>query len=289
MKHAKSLAKIMFVAFLIVFSVAYVSVGAVSFTIKNTYLTLMVDGTVKVVQNIVAENPPVEVSLKLLGEPLIIEVVSGEVKVPVEVNDLTAKFTAFERSNTLTYYTADLTEKKGEEWILHYICNQTTYVILPEEALVYSIEPSNFEISLENGKVVLIMPPGEVRISYILIPITLEKTETPPQPSRTPTPTTYASPLDYLLYIILALIAIFLMFMVFRRLISSKTSFIELDERDKLIVDVIRRLGEAPAQKIMEETGIPKTPLYRRLKKLEKAGVIESVLRSGKTYYRVKK
>jgi len=161
-----------------VFSVAYVPVGAVNFTVKNTYLTLMVDGTVKVDQNVVVENPPVEVSLKLLGEPLIIEVLSGEVKVPVEVSDLTARFTAFERNNTLTYYTADLTEKKGEEWILHYICNQTTHVILPEEALVYSIEPNSFEISLENSKVVLIMPPGEVRISYILIPTTLEKTET---------------------------------------------------------------------------------------------------------------
>jgi len=70
---------------------------------------------------------------------------------------------------------------------------------------------------------------------------------------------------------------------------GSKHSLIELDERDKLIINVIKRLGEVPAQKIMEETGIPKTPLYRRLKKLEKAGIIESVLRSGKTYYRVKK
>ena len=92
-----------------------------------------------------------------------------------------------------------------------------------------------------------------------------------------------------MLYIILALIAILLIYVVFKRLISSKTSFIEIDERDKLIVDVIRRPGEAPAQKIMEETGMPKTPLYRRLKKLEKAGIIESVLRSGKTYYKVKK
>ena len=56
------------------FSVAYVPVGAVNFTVKNTYLTLMVDGTVKVDQNVVVENPPVEVSLRLLGEPLIIEV-----------------------------------------------------------------------------------------------------------------------------------------------------------------------------------------------------------------------
>jgi len=281
--------KVVFIVSLIMLSTVCISAKAASFTVKNTYLTLMVDGTVKVVQNIVVENPPVEVSLKLLGEPLIIEALSGDVKVPVEVSDLTAKFIAFEQNNTLTYYTSDLTEKKGEEWILQYVCNQTTRIILPEEALVYSVEPSDFEISIENSKVVLIMPPGNIRISYILIPLTLEKTVSSSQPSGTSASTTYASPLNYILYIILALTAIFLAYVVFKRLMGSKHSLIELDERDKLIINVIKRLGEVPAQKIMEETGIPKTPLYRRLKKLEKAGIIESVLRSGKTYYRVKK
>ena len=261
MEFAKSLVKVVFIVSLIMLSTVCISAKAASFTVKNTYLTLMVDGTVKVVQNIVVENPPVEVSLKLLGEPLIIEALSGDVKVPVEVSDLTAKFIAFEQNNTLTYYTSDLTEKKGEEWILQYVCNQTTRIILPEEALVYSVEPSDFEISIENSKVVLIMPPGNIRISYILIPLTLEKTVSSSQPSGTSASTTYASPLNYILYIILALTAIFLAYVVFKRLMGSKHSLIELDERDKLIINVIKRLGEVPAQKIMEETGIPKTPL----------------------------
>jgi len=136
LEFAKSLVKVVFIVSLIMLSTVCISAKAASFTVKNTYLTLMVDGTVKVVQNIVVENPPVEVSLKLLGEPLIIEALSGDVKVPVEVSDLTAKFIAFEQNNTLTYYTSDLTEKKGEEWILQYVCNQTTRIILPEEALV---------------------------------------------------------------------------------------------------------------------------------------------------------
>ncbi len=63
----------------------------------------------------------------------------------------------------------------------------------------------------------------------------------------------------------------------------------ELDERDQTILEALRRLGEATAAMLVKETGIPKSPLYRRLKRLEEAGVIESRRLRGKTYYRLRK
>ncbi len=63
----------------------------------------------------------------------------------------------------------------------------------------------------------------------------------------------------------------------------------ELDERDQAILDALKRLGDATASMLVKETGIPKSPLYRRLKRLEEAGMVESRRVKGKTYYRLKK
>ena len=63
----------------------------------------------------------------------------------------------------------------------------------------------------------------------------------------------------------------------------------ELDERDQSILEALRRLGEATAAMLVKETGIPKSPRYRRLKRREEAGIIESRRLRGKTYYRLRK
>ena len=61
-----------------------------------------------------------------------------------------------------------------------------------------------------------------------------------------------------------------------------------LDDRDEAIVKALKS-GPLSAQEIMERTGIPKTPLYRRLKKLERMGVVESFSRGGKTFYKLRR
>jgi uncharacterized membrane protein len=60
----------------------------------------------------------------------------------------------------------------------------------------------------------------------------------------------------------------------------------ELDYRDEQIIEALRSLGgRATAQELMRKTGIPKTPLYRRLSRLEEAGLIKSSRVRGVTYY----
>lgn len=63
----------------------------------------------------------------------------------------------------------------------------------------------------------------------------------------------------------------------------------ELDERDQAILEALKRLGEATASMLVKEAGIPKSPLYRRLRRLEEAGIIESRRVKGKTYYKLRK
>ncbi|MEM0340632.1 MAG: winged helix-turn-helix transcriptional regulator [Acidilobaceae archaeon] len=63
---------------------------------------------------------------------------------------------------------------------------------------------------------------------------------------------------------------------------------LELDDRDKAIIETLREQGEATVAELQQKTGIPKTPLYRRLKKLEEMGLIEPRETGGARKYRLK-
>ncbi len=62
---------------------------------------------------------------------------------------------------------------------------------------------------------------------------------------------------------------------------------LELDERDKAIIEALKEKDKT-ASELMEETGIPKTPLYRRLRKLIDAGIIDYYEENGTRKYRLK-
>ena len=63
----------------------------------------------------------------------------------------------------------------------------------------------------------------------------------------------------------------------------------ELDERDKAIIELIREKGPLTAPEISESTGIPKSPLYRRLRRLVDEGVLEARRVSGRTVYSLRR
>ncbi len=62
-----------------------------------------------------------------------------------------------------------------------------------------------------------------------------------------------------------------------------------LDERDKVILSLLEERGEMTAAEISEASGIPKSPLYRRLKRLVEEGYIEARRAAGKTVYRLRR
>ncbi|ESQ24599.1 MAG: IclR helix-turn-helix domain [uncultured Acidilobus sp. OSP8] len=63
-----------------------------------------------------------------------------------------------------------------------------------------------------------------------------------------------------------------------------------LDDRDRAILSAISRLGgEATASQVMNETNIPKSPLYRRLDKLVRLGYLEEVMKGNTKVYRCKR
>lgn len=62
-------------------------------------------------------------------------------------------------------------------------------------------------------------------------------------------------------------------------------SLLSLDSTDKQIIDAIDQYGEITAKDLIDVTGLPKSTLYRRLKKLSDMGIVGSKVKGGVTYY----
>ena len=63
-----------------------------------------------------------------------------------------------------------------------------------------------------------------------------------------------------------------------------------LDDRDAAILSALAKMGgEATASDLISATGIPKTPMYRRLAKLVRLGYLEEGTRGGVKVYRCKR
>ncbi len=262
-----------------------------SYTV-NVVVEVFIDGSAKITYNVTTYRPPVQLTLPLLGEPFYVEAYSDNESIPVEYNSTHIFFTAIHNMTTIVYFTGNLTVKKGDEWTLTIRSPWKTTVILPSEALVYEISPEDFEPTLIHGKVGFTFNPGTIEVKYILIPAPIQSNTTKLQPTQTRTNSTGEeenlwSLLGKTSIIIIVVTVIFFYMKRYRR--GGTRPLEELDERDRKIIETLIREGELTAQELIEKTRIPKTPLYRRLKRLVSQGYLETITRSGKTYYRIRK
>lgn len=256
----------------------------------SVVVEVYVDGSAKITYNVTVSQPPIQLTLPLLGQPFYAEAWSDNESIPVEYNDTSITFTATGDNTIIVYYTSNLTSKKGDEWTLKIHSPWRITVILPPEALVYDVQPQEFEPTVVNGKVGFTFNPGDIEIKYIIVPTPIKtSTTTPTTIHGNITQTSGDTWLLVAKTLILAAVVVAI-FLFVKRIRGKKTSQLEeLDERDKKIIETLIREGELTAQELIEKTKIPKTPLYRRLKKLVSQGYLETVNRGGKTYYRVRK
>lgn len=257
---------------------------AYSYEISSTTLVVNIDGSVEITQILKYITPGENITISLLGDPLYVEVVSGGIPQPVEIQD--NKLLIVEplgEELIIKYIVSNLTNKTGKEWTLTYNSPWETGLILPDEAIVLSLSPETFDVDIINNTVVLLFPPGEINVKYMLIPAAGE------QPSETSISHLGGNELITLLIILIILSSmVYLGYrLIYRR---RKVHIIKstLDERDNQIINILASHGELTAKEIMEKTGIPKTPLYRRLKRLVRQGYIEQKAIGGVTYYKIK-
>jgi len=307
-------------------------VAQTSYTCERVVYEVFVDGSVFVNYTINVEEAPATIVLEPEAPPVLAWAVdeAGNV-IPVDFNDTSIAFTVYEPATVnVTYYTLSLTSKNGPYWTLNVAPPCTAYIVLPDEAVPIEVNPANPEVALVNGRLALVFQPGNVSITYMLVP------PPPPPPGEAETTTTSTAgaaaptgtaatttttaaaggtgetpaatttgtaggeaPLaadggSATLAAALVAVAAAGLFLAFRLrnrggggqapTVSTRAA---LDERDQLIVEALRS-GPKTASELMQETGIPKTPLYRRLKRLVEEGIVEAFDEGGVRKYRLR-
>lgn len=301
----------------------YVAASAASpSTCDSVALIVYNDGGVWVNENLTVTNAPSNITVSLLATPLTLyaEDQNG-VPLPVSYSNTTAIITVYGPGKIiLRYYTLGLTSKTGYSWKLSFTAQCPAIVVLPGDAVPVRVEPTPSP-TLYKGQAALRFPSGEkVLVEYYIIPGGAPQpsatTSQPPSitstynagtqssqaPIGTKSPNTSTSNTGmnkYLWAIIIALLAVFAGFAYLQRTrrvggastpsqASVETLINRLDERDRSILEALR---ERPmtAVELQQVTGIPKTPLYRRLKRLLDEGLIEYYEENGVRVYKLKK
>jgi uncharacterized membrane protein len=263
-------------------------------------VTVYPDGGVMLMYRLTVKDAPANITLKVPRNAIYISAYDGGEPAPYlydEARGLLSLVT-FSGDVMVKVYVLELTSKEGAIWRLQLgSVDFETLVALPTEALIVTVKPGDFTVRLVNNTLYLVFKPGSyVEIEYVLTPKTTPApaTEPAPLPEQT-TPTRGFAPTTLLLLagiLALAIVAGALLLLRTRRAASKllEVTALEegLDERDKLILETLKNMGEATAPTLQKATGIPKTPLYRKLEKLEKMGLIESEWKGGAKAYRIK-
>lgn len=225
--------------------------------------------------------------LPCIGEALyIIDYYPNEsTYVEIENNTLTIINLESQKINVQISYLTYLAKPEGNVWNLSFKGNYPVKVILPENAIPIYINPEPKTMSKIDERIVIELEPGNVTITYLFIAKSkTERTSPPPSQPYIPTLT--------MLTVIGGLIAIIIiLFFVVRFTKKSKVrrKSIELDEREKHIIKLLKEHGEMSASDLLKLTGIPKASFYRRIRRLITLGYIEQVKKKGRTIYRLKK
>ncbi|MGC9071213.1 MAG: helix-turn-helix transcriptional regulator [Acidilobus sp.] len=200
----------------------------------------------------------------------------------------------------VSYLSLQATSKKGALWEANFTMPCGGDVILPKGATPIYVSPIPIQAYSENESPVLVMPYGPVTIDYMVPPPTVTTSSVITSPSTSITTITSSSPMTPVRVVMSAILPMVIVAVVIIAGAGAAIAFMkrgggagpptELDDRDRSILSAIGRLGgEATASQIMNETQIPKTPLYRRLDKLVKMGYLEEGIKGGLKVYRCKR
>lgn len=259
--------------------------------VDNVLIYVYPDGSVEVNQVIIIDNPPRNVSVKLIGNPIYVEIYSGNTPISYEIEDTYLTFMAIEEITTIKYIILDLTTKTYNEWHIEYNSPYPSTIFLPEGVLILNISPQNFNISIINNSLGLVFPSGYVNITYII----LHQIDSEPRYDYEYNIFTIFLN-NYFIFFIIILFFISITFIYstlrrrrdWRKYMTFKEAN-NLDERDQMIINTIKEHGELTAKDIIRYTKIPKTPTYRRLKRLVREGYLEAFHKGGQIFYRLKK
>jgi len=250
-------------------------------TSETLTLTVYLDGFVLINHELELNQTYPSINVTLLGETYEDLLVVDEKSLPLDYSAATGKATIYSLNATQTkisYFTPDLTSKTGKYWSLSTEVSTSTKVILPEDALIISLNNVPELIESSNGQVSLLMPSGTIEITYIAEHSLY---------SQTPSYKTWQL-IAIVSFPIITSIAFALWFLRRKKPPQPKELTDEVDvdklfEKEKYLrpeeVQVIRFLAEkhgtAFEAELYEKLNLPRTTTWRLLKRLEKMEIVD--------------
>ncbi len=276
------------------------------YSVESLSLTVYSDGYVKVSEIIIPENYTVSFSISLLAtnvEGLTVIDENGN-PLPYKING-SILTVYFENAIPIkiTYYTPDLTSKKGAIWSVRFSSTIPVKITFPDNAVIVDLTDIPLEISGNS----ILMPPGNQTVSYVLQyrPVGTEAPAAPTSGTTTElfnstapsssgsssqgSSTSSGGSTNWTMVGVLALLALAAGggFLYMRRGGEEKAIGIGREDferrlkeyeltkdEEKALLYLFDRGGKAKQAEVREMLGIPKTTAWRMFQRLEKQGLV---------------
>lgn len=269
-------------------------------TCTNSVIEVYPDGSVLINETISVQEAPSNITVRLLAPPIYIFAIDSDgIPLPLNYNNTHAIISVYSPGQvTLSYYTLNITAKEGDIWTLTLEAKCPTTIILPDNSVPVSMNPTPNPVLIGNRTGFEFPPDTTITMNYYVLPSQFipPHTNTPGTTlTTTTTETTTAGQNNYVYLIPIILLLIILLYLFQRtrgqkssgEIITTPPRSGSLDDRDQKILEALKRKPMS-APELMHETGIPKTPLYRRLKRLVDEGFIEYYEENGVRIYRLR-
>lgn len=245
-------------------------------------LTTYLDGYVLVSYELEINQTYPSINITLLGETFDQIIINDEKNLPLTYT--IAESEAFIHSLganqiQISYFTSDLTSKKGKYWTLNAEASINATIKLPEDVSIISLNNVPELIESADGQVAIVMPPGIIEIIYVSEHVFYSRS----QDLEIWQPIVIAS------LPVIASIAFAIWFLRRRKTSSKPRVCVEEVDVTKLLkkekhlrqeeVQVIHFLAEkngtAFEAELYEKLNLPRTTTWRLLKRLEKMEIVD--------------
>ncbi|MEM4235273.1 MAG: hypothetical protein QXU75_09030 [Candidatus Methanomethylicaceae archaeon] len=260
---------------LALFAILLLFPSVIAQNIQETSITVYRDGFVHVRMVIATEENLASIIIPLLtpnvsnvvvydeaGDPLDYEIyVSSNANIreaTIEIYSLGAS------SVRLEYDTNALTSKLGNLWTFSVNAPFEFSVYLPENSTVMYLNVPPKSIATEGERIKIEFYPGYCEVSY----------EVGPQVQPKP-PATAEQPLMFYLIAGILVAGVLIFIIIFLRIRRAKT-FDSLKDDEKRVLEFIKKNGNKALEAELRDAfpEIPRTSMWRLLKRLEKQGII---------------
>ena len=256
---------------------------------NHVFLRVYEDGVVEVNMTLTSDPFMPSINVYLIGNPtdlLIVDENNTLLTYELKDNNLTI-YTLGAKKVIISYFTQSLTYKFEEIWTLNITSPYNLTVIMPPNAIILSLNDVPSSIISKDNVTIFSFREGAVTISYT-IPL-IRPTHTPPSTSDKKKAKELLFLNSLLLPIISAISVTMLLILLHRKLRSSKI-LTSLSEEERAIVEALRRRGgKAYQYEIARDVNLPKTTLWRHVRRLSQMGVIELEKHGKQNYLKLKK